>query len=228
MVLLQPPTPSSSEDMKAGGEDRRGGSHLGTGGRGWGAVRGPLSGGHAHLAQGSFQLLKSLLQAVHPLGGGAPHCAAEASSRLALVFPAAGLGIVSVVLGGLLWVHLNSGGLLSSVQDWSPRTGNLGSSLLWVAAPYPQSLQRCPFLFRHQAVLGLRSLGHYPWQRPWAIPAPSAASQVSGSWGGGHPVARFFKPGLWWGGRVGGTFRQDDLGDTEGSGAWGSLWGKER
>lgn len=214
--------------MKAGGEARGGGSHLGTGWQGWGAARGPHGEGCAHLAQSGFQLPECLLQAVHPLGGGTSHCAAQAGRGLAPGLPIAGLDILSQVLGGLLWVAVSSGGLQSPIRSWSPRTGDAGSSLLCNAAPRPQSLLSRPVLLRRQAAPGLGSLGHYLWQGPCTIPAPPTASQGPGSRGGGCPVTGFLRSGLWWGGSIGGTLRQDDLGDAESPGTWGSLEGEER
>lgn len=217
-----------SQDERREREGRRrgqgGGNHLGTRGWKWGATRGPRSEGCAHLAQCGFQLPEHLFQAVHPLSGSTSRCTAWANSRLAIALPPAGVGTLFRVPGGLPHMSLSSGGLLSPVQGWSLRTRDPSSSLLWAATPYLQSLQNCPFLLRHPAAPGLGSRGHYAWQGLWAIPAPLAASQGPGSWGG----SQFFKPVFWWGGRVRGTLRQDDPRDAEGFRAWSSLGGEER
>ena len=133
MVLLQPPTPSCSEDRQTGVA----GSHLGTRGQRWGAARGPHGRGHAHLAQSGFQLLECLLQAVHPLGDG---------STLSLALPTAGWGVVSRVLVGLLWGGLRSGGFLGPLWGRSPGTGDPSSSPFWAAVACHQCLQGRPFL----------------------------------------------------------------------------------
>lgn len=133
MVLLQPPTPSSSEDRETGAA----GSHLGTRGQRLGAARGPRGRGQAHLAQSGFQLPECLLQAVCPLGDG---------SALSLALPTAGWGVVARVLTGLLWGHLRSGGFLGPFWGRSQRTGDPGSSPFWAAVPCHQCLQGRPFL----------------------------------------------------------------------------------